>query len=449
MKIITNFLFIVFLAGVIYGQDSVSYKSNIDFGGGFVLSTYLFFDHENSNFTMNSPKNADKRIAGGFKSFLGRLSGKLPQKGIILKVNGNTKNDSLFGTAKMFVLGKFDFKGLRKDSLIKGVFYDKDGSEVAQLESQVSDFKKLNFQDKYSKINLITKKNIYSKEILNTKEWRKFDKKLRKISNKAIDDIEFLFGFNLLSQNLPFSHYNLLIQKQNTNQNKDNIAKEISSAVEFEEKNQRTAYLKIKNFTTSKKELTEVLPTIVNKKYNNLIIDLRNNGGGGVEAAFELAKYLIDKKTKIGYFISNDFRYSAFTKEMFDDLEEIEPKSTKQFTDYLLRNRGAIMVFNNLENSLVFKGKLYVLTNNKTASTCEPIVYLLKNKLNATIVGEKTAGAMLSAKFFNINEKYKLMLPIADFYTYDGFRIEGIGVSPNIETESSNALEKVIKLLPE
>lgn len=443
------FLLFILATASLYSQESISYKSNIDLGGGFVLSTYLFFDQENSNFTINSPKNADKRITGGFKSFIGRLSGKLPKKGIMLSVNGNTKNDSLFGTAKMFALGNFDFKGLKKDSSIKGVFYDKDGSEFAQLESHSSDFKKLNFQDEYSKINLITKKNLYSKEILNTKEWRKFDKKLRRISNKAIDDIEFLFGFNLLSQNLPFSHYSLLIQKQNTNQNKDNSTKEISSAVEFEEKNQRTAYLKIKNFTTSKKELTEVLPSIVNKKYNNLIIDLRNNSGGGVEAAFELAKHLIDKKTKIGYFISNDFKYSAFTKEMFSGLEEIEPKSTKQFTDYLLRNRGAIMVFNNLENNLVFNGKLYVLTNSKTASTCEPIVYLLKNKLNATIVGGKTAGAMLSAKFFNINEKYKLMLPIADFYTYDGFRIEEIGVSPNVETESSKALEKALKLIPE
>jgi len=90
---------------------------------------------------------------------------------------------------------------------------------------------------------------------------------------------------------------------------------------------------------------------------------------------------------------------------------------------------------------------MYILTNGNTASTCEPIVYVLKESERATIIGEKTAGAMLSATLFDIYGKYKLFLPIADFYTYDGVRLEGVGVKPNIETTSENALNKTLELI--
>lgn len=87
------------------------------------------------------------------------------------------------------------------------------------------------------------------------------------------------------------------------------------------------------------------------------------------------------------------------------------------------------------------------MTNSKTASACETIVYVLKNTKRATIVGSNTAGAMLSAAPFQIFGKYKLILPIADFYTFDGIRLDQIGVAPDIETEPENALEKVVTLI--
>ena len=54
---------------------------------------------------------------------------------------------------------------------------------------------------------------------------------------------------------------------------------------------------------------------------------------------------------------------------------------------------------------------------------------------------------MLSATYFDISGKYKLVLPIADFYTYDGIRLDGVGVAPNIETASANALDKALSLI--
>ena len=173
---------------------------------------------------------------------------------------------------------------------------------------------------------------------------------------------------------------------------------------------------------------------------------MRNNGGGGIEAAFEFAKYIVDEPVTVGYFVTNKLHYSEFDSTLFKTLPEVIPETTEEFIETLKNSSGKKLVFSNTDNPK-FKGNLYILTNNSTASTCEPIVYLLKASNKATVIGEKTAGAMLSGTIFDISGKYKLFLPIADFYTYDGKRIEGVGVSPNIETTSDNALDKALSLI--
>lgn len=88
-----------------------------------------------------------------------------------------------------------------------------------------------------------------------------------------------------------------------------------------------------------------------------------------------------------------------------------------------------------------------MLTSGKTASTCEPIVYALKKHQLATIVGQTTAGAMLSAAFFQVYGKYYLFLPIADYYTSDGKRLDQVGVEPDIPVEAESALDVAKQLL--
>jgi len=59
----------------------------------------------------------------------------------------------------------------------------------------------------------------------------------------------------------------------------------------------------------------------------------------------------------------------------------------------------------------------------------------------ATLVGERTAGAMLSSEEIPLGDGWTLLLPTADFYTPDGKRIEGRGVEPVIASPSARALE--------
>ena len=65
---------------------------------------------------------------------------------------------------------------------------------------------------------------------------------------------------------------------------------------------------------------------------------------------------------------------------------------------------------------------------------------------HATIVGENTAGAMLSATVFQVSGKYHLFLPIADDHDAELQRLDQVGVKPEIEVKDDDALDHVLAL---
>ncbi|RKS01309.1 S41 family peptidase [Flavobacterium sp. 102] len=419
------------------------FKSEIDFGNGTAFSTFLDVTIAKDQFTITSPKNADVRIFGG-KAKLGRMLGKSPKKGIIITISGQQKNDSLFGDSNIPMVGKLKFKGIIKDETLSAALLNEDGIAIGTIRGISSTENKIDYSYLYPMLLKTVQDNIYSPAALQTQAWKKFENDIKKLSTTAHDDIEMYFGFNILAQQLPFSHLSLTIAQEATDNEETAIT---PKSVVFEEKNSTTAYLQIKNFSNSTPELAATLPQIVaNPNYKNLIIDLRNNPGGGIEAAFEFAKHITDSDMEVGYFLTNKLQYTGYQPELFKTLPELQPKGTKDFTDELKASPGVKLIFKKPTNP-VFTGNIYVLTNGKTGSTCEPIVYALKNSKRATIVGEKTAGAMLAASPFVVSGKYMLILPIADFYTYDGIRLDRVGVNPDIEVKSEEALNKVLEII--
>jgi len=450
-KLIIFFLLIITIS---YGQQNqTNFKSSFDFGGGIILTTFLNVQQKENKVIITSPKNADTRIFGRTKGIIARIFGKSPKKGILVTINCTVVNDSLVGDMKIPMFGKLKFKGIYKDKILNGEMLKNDTLVIGTIKGIKCTKETIDYNSLYPKIIEITENNIYSKSILQTKEWEKNQKRIKKLLSNIQDDIELFIGFNMLGYKVPFSHYGIFIQKDDVDVNSEiDEANETETdepsepTVMYKEIDINTAYLQIKNFSSSKKELSVTLPRIVKKKYQNLIIDLRDNGGGGLEAAFELAKYIEDEQTVVGYFVTNKLQYSGFQSELFKNLPIVKMQSTKEFVSSLKKGKGSKLIFKK-SNNPVFSGNLYILTNGNTASTCEPIVYQLKKTNRATIIGENTMGAMLSAAYFNIYDKYKLYLPIADFYTYDGVRLEGVGVAPNIEIKSENALNKALEII--
>lgn len=444
MKSIISSFLLVFLCNTAIAQSHPThFKSEFDFGNGTVISTFLDLATGQDQFTITSPKNADKRIVGG-KARLGRLMGKLPKKGIIITISGSQKSDSLFGETKIPMFGKLKFKGAVKNEVLSGKLLNDKDDPIGTLHGVASTQDKIDYRSLYAELLKTARENVYSASVLQTEQWKKFEQKFEQLCRTAHDDIELFFGFNMLAQKLPFTHLSLMIAEDSAD---DQPSQSSGKSVVFVEKNATTAYLKIKNFSTSDSELEEVLPKIVaNTAYENLVIDLRDNGGGGVGPALALAKYIVNQDLEVGYFPTRRLNYSGYQPEVFAKLHEAESKSTSEFGKELNTTPGVKLVFKKPTNP-VFSGKIYVLTNGNTASTCEPIVYALKKNKKATIVGENTRGAMLAAFPFFVSGKYMLMVPIADYYAHDGARLDKVGVAPDVAVKSADAEKRVMEMI--
>jgi carboxyl-terminal processing protease len=75
---------------------------------------------------------------------------------------------------------------------------------------------------------------------------------------------------------------------------------------------------------------------------------------------------------------------------------------------------------------------LVVLVNARTRSGKEVVSHALRVHHRATIVGERTAGAVLAGQLMSLSNGDQLFLAVSDV-DVDGVRLEGIGVPVDVE----------------
>lgn len=417
-----------------------------DFGP---VDTYLDMTWSDAaHFTAKSPRNADKRVFGTVKSKLARLMKKLPKKGKLLTVpDGTVKSvngtDSVFATLSMPLLGTSDIKGVMKSGVISGGLF-KNGERTGSITSAMSGlFQRTDYPALHAAMRATIEKNIYDRALLKTKEWRTFDKKTTRIAKRVKDDVEFFFGFSVLSQQLPFSHLNLVLMEETPSLAPDPDERHVAiKAID-----EATAYMDVQSFGGSKEEMDSICAILLNGGFRTLIVDLRKNGGGGLDSALPFGECIATDTVDAGYFVTNTWADKVNgppAAAAFAELPIAHERTTEAFIEALKTSPGRHLVL--YPRSDAFKGKVYILTSTRTASTCEPIVDALKRSGRATIVGENTAGAMLSATLFQVTGKYHLFLPIADYYNADLQRLDQVGVKPDITVKAEDALDHVLAL---
>jgi carboxyl-terminal processing protease len=82
-----------------------------------------------------------------------------------------------------------------------------------------------------------------------------------------------------------------------------------------------------------------------------------------------------------------------------------------------------------------------LLVDADTASAAEILAAALKDYDRALLVGENTYGKGSAQRFFTLSNGDVLKLTIAQFYSPLGHSIDGVGIAPDIEVGSADALE--------
>lgn len=137
----------------------------------------------------------------------------------------------------------------------------------------------------------------------------------------------------------------------------------------------------------------------------NLILDLRGNGGGLVDTMEELAGFFVDKDTKIA-----DLK----------GRKEMEPQTAKT------------------KGKDIYSGQLIVLVDADSASASEVFARFMQLQQRGVVIGDQSMGAVMQSRFvpmdIGTDSKifYGMSMTNADVIMGDGKSLEHIGVTPQL-----------------
>jgi hypothetical protein len=101
-----------------------------------------------------------------------------------------------------------------------------------------------------------------------------------------------------------------------------------------------------------------------------------------------------------------------------------------QFAPAMLAKRPIVLQTEELGEKS-FHGRINLLVDRHTASAAEMIVAFARENNLARIIGEKTAGRLLSATSVKVGQGFRLALPTGAYYTWKGAVLEGTPIEPD------------------
>ncbi|HUN85713.1 MAG TPA: S41 family peptidase [Terracidiphilus sp.] len=170
---------------------------------------------------------------------------------------------------------------------------------------------------------------------------------------------------------------------------------------------------------------------------DSLIIDLRGNTGGGI-AALRVMSFLTPSKVPVGFALDRQ-RITAnldTEKLTFPRFARIPPTPTNlwllglRFAPAMLSKKSIVLETEGL-GAMPFHGRIVLLVDRHTASAAEMIVAFARENKLAAIIGERTAGRLLSSTSVKVGKGFRLALPTGAYYTWKGSVLEGAPMEPD------------------
>lgn len=193
--------------------------------------------------------------------------------------------------------------------------------------------------------------------------------------------------------------------------------------VEYEMLDNNMGYIIISEFdeiTTS--QWTEAYETLKQQGMTSLIVDLRNNPGGGLSVVAEILDSILPE----GMIVYHEDKNGQREEYKSDEEHKIEVP-------------------------------LAVLVNGNSASASEIFAGAVKDYGIGTLIGTTTFGKGIVQQMVSLGDGSAMKVTISKYYTPNGVCIHGTGIEPDIQVEfdaeayekdeSDNQLQKAIEVL--
>lgn len=174
------------------------------------------------------------------------------------------------------------------------------------------------------------------------------------------------------------------------------------------------AYINLTYFSErTKQELSPLLQSIIREGARGIILDLRSNPGGLLEAVIDVASYFLNEGVVVN----------------------------------VVDNQGKSVALRVKPNGVATDLPMIVLVDSYTASGSEVLVGALQDYARATIVGTTTFGKGSVNTLRQLKDGSGLYITTARWLTPKGRLIEGKGLSPDHELNGEDALGWAIACL--
>ena len=162
--------------------------------------------------------------------------------------------------------------------------------------------------------------------------------------------------------------------------------------------------IKLYNFSeNSPLVFRNALREMIESKSDKLVIDLRNNPGGYLEAAVDMASWFLP----MGKVVARE-KFASGEEEFY-------------------RSRGYDVFGDNF--------RMAILINQGSASASEILAGALKEYGRAVLVGEKTFGKGSVQTLEDLQDSSSVKITVAKWLTPAGYNINGQGIAPDIEVD--------------
>ena len=172
-------------------------------------------------------------------------------------------------------------------------------------------------------------------------------------------------------------------------------------------------YIKFTSFDeTTAEDFKNQYQELAKKGIQSLIIDLRNNGGGIVDQALEIADYMTPKDSVLLYEVDKNGKETV--------------KKAKE--------------------DPIVNMPIVILTNENTASASEILAGALKDLGKAKIVGTTTYGKGVIQQILKLNDGSGLKITIEEYQTPNRNKINKVGIQPDEKVELPSTVNSLLTI---
>lgn len=287
----------------------------------------------------------------------------------------------------------------------------------------------------------------YDPAALETSAYRHIQRQAYELAETAQSALAFTEGYNRLWSDGPFSHVQLSVARGG--------ADDMAAFLDQMNAGPNAVQLRFDRdiaILTVHTMMGRDTITAIEKAYSDiagrgpkaLVIDLRTNQGGAF-AVLPLVSHLIGQSQTMGAFVGRPWTDAHTSLPTQAEMHSVLPWrgwSIRAFWQDVTTQPLVRLQFD--PSAPHFGGPVYVLASRKTASAAELAIDALRSAERITLVGETTAGALLSQKMFDVTGGFHLSLPIAGYVSAKHGVIEGKGLAPDIAVPAEQALEAAL-----